>query len=209
MARTNTPAVTTQLTGAQKAAATRQAKADAAKAEQLRQARAEVRAKRKAERDAAAAAAAHAQARQPEAEHVNVETLFDDTFELPSWKRVTVGVILGLVGAGFVGYGIGMVMAYALAGIATLTASTAVAFCLSALVWVLGLYASWKIGGWVGGKIFASVVLPDGLAARSAKSISNAVGDAKNWMASRPFVETTRAQAEAFSGAYVKPARAA
>lgn len=202
MAR-NVQTITADLTPAQKAAATKAAKAEAAKAEQLRTARAEVRAKRKADREAAAA---HAAGVQPEAQHVGVEQLFDmDDVELPSWKRVTVGLILGLTAAGFVGYGIGQIMVYALAGIATLTTSAALAFTLSALVWVIGIYASWKIGGWVGGKVFGSIVLPEGLASRSAASISNAVGSAKDRVTGVFKGSSTVQRAQAFTGAYTKP----
>lgn len=192
-------------TSAQKAAATRAAKAEAVKQEQLRAARAEVRAKRKADREAAAAHAA----KQPQADHATVEQLFDmEDIELPSWKRVTVGIILGLAGAFVTGYGIGMIMAYCLAGIATLTTSAALALALSALVWIIGIYASWKIGGYVGGKIFASVVLPEGLASRSAASISNAVGGAKDRVAGVFSGSSTVQRAQQFTGAYMskKPA---
>lgn len=189
-------------TSAQKAAATRAAKAEAAKQEQLRQARAEVRQRKKAEREATAA---HAQGVQPDPAHVDVEQLFDNDVSLPSWKRVTVGLILGLASAFSVGYGIGMLMAYCLAGIATLTTSAALALALSALVWIIGIYATWKIGGWVGGKVFASVVLPEGLAARSAASISNAVGGAKDRVAGVFSGSSTVQRAQAFTGAYMKP----
>lgn len=189
-----------QLTGSSKAAATRAANEAAAKEAQLKQARAEVRARRKAERDAAAA---HAQAHQPEAAS-NIEALFTDEVQLPSWKRVVVGLVLGLVAAGGVGYGIGMIMAYCLAGIATLTAGAAMTFVLSALVWIIGIYASWKIGGWVGGKVFASVVLPEGLASRSFASLAGAVTGAKDRVSGALNVPLKQHAAD-FTGAYVKP----
>lgn len=192
-----------QLTGSSKAAATRAANAEAAKQAQLKQARAEVRARKKAERDAQAAAAAHAQAQQPEPAAAPIESLFDDTMQLPSWKRVVVGLVLGLVAAGGVGYGIGMIMAYCLAGIATLTAGAAMTFVLSALVWIIGIYASWKIGGWVGGKVFGSVVLPEGLASRSFASLAGAVTGAKDRASG--WVKTPLAEhADNFTGAYTK-----
>lgn len=200
-----TKAIASNVSPATKAAATRAANAEAAKQAQLKQARAEVRAARKAEREAQAAreqaAAAHAQAAQPEPAAAPIEDLYAD-LQLPSWKRVAVGIVLGLAGAVVVGYGIGMLMAYALAGIATLTASAAVTFVLSVIVWVLGLYSSWKIGGFIGGKIFASVVLPDGLASRSAASVGNAVDSAKGWFSNRPVVAATRERAQAFTGAW-------
>lgn len=183
----------------------------AAKAAQLEAARIEAAALRAAreERDAQVKAAAHA-ATMPQPVHANINDLMSGIdFELPSWKRVACGIVLGLLGAGCVGYGIGMIMAYALAGIATLAGGAALAFILSVVVWVLGIYASWKIGGWVGGKIFASVVLPDGLASRSMASISNAVSGAGDWVTQRPVVQRTRAATEAFSGSFVKPVNAA
>lgn len=189
-----------QLTGSSKAAATRAANAEAAKQAQLKAARAEVRARRKAERDAAAA---HAQAHQPEAAS-NIEALFTEEVQLPSWKRVVVGLVLGLVAAGGVGYGIGMIMAYCLAGIATLTAGAAMTFVLSALVWIIGVYSAWKIGGWVGGKVFASVVLPEGLASRSFASIAGAITGAKD-RASNALNTPLKQHADNFTGAFVKP----
>lgn len=189
-----------QLTGSSKAAATRAANAEAAKQAQLKAARAEVRARRKAERDAAAA---HAQAHQPEAAS-NIEALFAEEVQLPSWKRVVVGLVLGLVAAGGVGYGIGMIMAYCLAGIATLTAGAAMTFVLSALVWIIGVYSAWKIGGWVGGKVFASVVLPEGLASRSFASIAGAITGAKD-RASNALNTPLKQHADNFTGAFVKP----
>lgn len=152
-------------------------------------------------RDAQARAAQHAKTVQPEPAAAPLEDMLAD-FTLPSWKRVAVGIVLGLAGAVVVGYGIGMLMAYALAGIATLTASAGIAFVLSVLVWVIGIYSSWKIGGWVGGKIFGSVVLPEGLAARSAASVSNAASDVKGWFSNRPVVAATREHAQAFTGAW-------
>jgi hypothetical protein len=122
--------------------------------------------------------AAHAAAVQPEAAHVNVEDLMAG-FELPSIKRVLVGAILGIAAAGAVGYGIGCVLAYAIAGIAVLTATAWIAFALSVLAWIVALYAGWKLGGYIGGKVFSSVVLPEGLASRSYASIVEAVTGAK------------------------------
>lgn len=123
-------------------------------------------------------------------------------FELPSWKRVLCGFILGIVGAGFTGYGIGLVMSYALAGIATMAAGPAIALFLSVIVWILGIYSAWKVGGWVGGKIFASVVLPEGLASRSIASVSNAVSGVGDRVRSSSFSQ----RVHEFTGATVKAA---
>lgn len=173
-----------ELSRGAKAAATRAAnKLDAAR-EEVKQ----IRAQRRADK---LAAAQHAATVQPQAQHVNVEDLFAGV-ELPSVARVVVGLILGLATSFTVGYGIGMLMTYALAGIATLTGSALLAFTLSALVWVLGIYTAWKVSGYVGGKVFASVVLPDGLAAKSYESLANGVSSVKSsvagWFASKPSV---------------------
>lgn len=147
------------------------------------------------------AAANHVADIQPDVLHADLEDLIG-SFELPSWKRVACGIVLGLLGAGVVGYGIGMIMAYALAGIATLAGAGAIAFIMSVLVWVIGIYASWKIGGYVGGKIFSSVVLPEGLAARSMASLSNAVAGAGDRVRNSSIVQ----RAQSFTGAHVKVA---
>lgn len=182
-------------------------------AAQLRAAREEVeqlRAERAAyeaqlEQLSAQAAAAHAQATQPQPQHAHIEALFDGV-QFPSATRVIVGMLLGLAASFTVGYGIGMLMAYALAGIATLTSSALLAFMLSVVVWVLGLYAAWKVGGYVGGKVFASVVLPEGLASRSYASVANAASNAKasvgGWFESKP------RSIKEFTGAFVKPSAA-
>lgn len=161
----------------------------AGKAEQLAAAReqaAEIKAKREAQAAAAAAAQPKPAAATPE------ELGIDFDFELPSWKRVLVGFVLGVATAGAAGYGIGMIAAYCIAGIMTLTTSAGIALFMSFLIWLLAIYASWKVGGWVGGKVFSSVVMPDGLASRAAASVSNAVGDAKStvasWFTSKPAV---------------------
>lgn len=175
-----------ELSRGAKAAATRAAnKLDAAR-EEVKQ----IRAQRRADK---LAAAQHAATVQPQAQHVNVEDLFAGAgVELPSVARVVVGLILGLTTSFTVGYGIGMLMTYALAGIATLTGSALLAFTLSALVWVLGIYTAWKVSGYVGGKVFASVVLPDGLAAKSYESLANGVSSVKSsvagWFANKPSV---------------------
>lgn len=194
----NIKAQAQNLTRGAKAAATRAANEAAKKAEQLKAARAEHRELKRKQKEAAAA---HAASVQPQTEHVNVEDLFAGV-ALPSWKRVVVGLVLGLAASCTVGYGIGMLMAYALAGIATLTASAGMAFVLSVLVWALGLYAGWKLSGYIGGKVFASVVLPDGLASKSYDSVANAANEVKakvgDWFKSKPIVQ----QAQAFTGAH-------
>ena len=93
---------------------------------------------------------ARVQANQPGAMHVNVEDLMAQ-FDGISTTRVIIGFVLALASSFTVGYGIGMLMSYALAGIMTLTGTAWIAFTLSVIVWVLGLYSAWKIGGYVGG----------------------------------------------------------
>lgn len=182
------------------------AKTTTARDEQLAAAREEAKLL-KAQREAREAqAAAHAQAVQPELLHAAIPE-YDFGIELPSWKRVVCGLVLAFAGAFTVGYGIGCLMSYALAGIATMVGAGALAFCLSVLVWILGIYSAWKLGGWVGGKIFASVVLPDGLASRSIASLTEAASGAKGWLTQRPAVQRVTAMRDAFSnGAYVREA---
>ena len=155
-------------------------------------------------------AAAHARKVQPEVQHAEVEDEDFDAFmaSLPSPGRVVVGTLLGIASAIGVGYGIGMIMAYALAGIATLTGSAALAFMLSALVWMLGIYATWRIGGYVGGKVFASVVLPDGLVSRCCASLSLGFGGVKDAVTQR--VEDVGAvqRMKQFTGAFTKTVQA-
>lgn len=176
-----------ELSRGEKAAATR-------KANQLKQAKAEAkqlkaaRLAREAE-DKAKLDAQHKAKVEDEILHAEIEALAAD---LPSWRRVLVGFVLGIGAAFAVGYGIGMLLAYCLAGIMTLTASVAMQFVLSVIAWAIGLYASWKVGGYVGGKVFASVVLPDGLVGKSYDSVANACGEArdkvKGWFTSKPAV---------------------
>lgn len=162
---------------------------------------AETRAKNKA---AKLQAAAHAQVQQPDPLHVEIDDLMAQ-FENISATRVLVGVVLSLAAAGAVGYGVGLIMAYALAGIVTLTGAAWITFALSAVVWVLGIYSAWRLGGYIGGKVFSSVVLPDGLASRSydvvADSVSGAKARVSSWFA--PRIEA----AKEFTGATIKPVR--
>jgi hypothetical protein len=191
-------------------------KATKAKLAAARKQAAELKAKREAEdaareariiADAAAvseALRAKVAAAQPQPAAATADELAFD-FDLPSWKRVLVGFVLGISTAGATGYGIGMIAAYCIAGIMTLTTSAGLALFMSFLVWLIAIYASWKIGGWVGGKVFASVVMPDGLASRSIDSVSNAASNAKSavagWFTSKPAVMQ-------FTGAHTKAAAA-
>ncbi len=172
---------------------------------------------RKAKRDAKKAAdaklAAHVEAVQPEVAHLSINDMLGDyDIELPSARRVLVGFVLGLMSSCAVGYGIGMLLSYALAGIIVLTSTPWIAFVLSVLAWVLAIYAAWKVAGYVGGKVFSSVVMPEGLASRSYASVVNAVSggasrttaalsdaqqSASNW-----FARSKDITAEAFSGAH-------
>lgn len=194
MARTQTAAAP-RMTKADFARSTPAGKADAAKVNKAKLAAAraqaaELKAKREAEE--AAKVAAHAAAQPQPVAATDDELKFELDFELPSWKRVLVGFVLGVATAGAAGYGIGMVAAYCIAGIMTLTTSAGIALFMSFTIWLLAIYASWKVGGWVGGKVFASVVLPDGLASRAAASVSNAASGAKSavagWFTSKPAV---------------------
>lgn len=172
----------------------------AGKAEQLAAAReqaAEIKAKREAQAAAHAAEQAKPAAATPEELGIGIEL----DFEIPSWKRVLVGFVLGVASAGAVGYGIGMVAAYCIAGILTLTTSAGIALFMSFLVWLLAIYASWKIGGYVAGKVFSSVVLPDGLASRAAASVSNAASGAKSTVSGWFTSSKDKVQAK-FSGAH-------
>lgn len=155
-------------------AAQEQAAVKAAQQVELKRMRAEKTAKTRSE-NKKAKAVVHA---QPEVLHANIEDLMSG-FEMPSVKRVLIGTVLGIAAAGATGYGIGTLLAYALAGIMTLTATAWVAFVLSVLAWAIALYAGWKLGGYVGGKVFASVVLPEGLASRSYASVVDAMSGAK------------------------------
>lgn len=163
---------------------------------------AKLKEEKKAARAAQKAAAQHVEAAQPDVLHANIEDLIGN---MPSAGRVVVGFILALTASVMVGYGIGMLMVYALAGIATLTGAAWLAFTLSVLVWVIGLYSSWKLGGWVGGKVFSSVVLPEGLASRSYEAVKNGVKSTKDnvvgWFSERPSIAQ-------YSGAFTKPVTA-
>ncbi len=189
---------------------TKQQIADAAAAElkatqqaELRRLRAEkAAATRKANTDALAKVAAHVADTQPAPEHADTDKIFEDAQQflgqLPSAKRVMVGLVLSLVAAAGVGYGITMIAAYAIAGIVTLTATAWIAFSLSVLVYLVAVISGYYVGGYVTGKVFSSVVLPEGLAARSYESVklaaSGSVSSVKGWFARKPV--------EQFTGAY-------
>lgn len=173
---------------------------------ELKRMRAEKRAQSKA---AKASVAKHVEAVQPDPSAASIEDLIAD-LKLPSAKRVLVGFILGIAAAFSVGYGIGMLLAYALAGIMTLTATAWIAFALSVVVWAIAIYASWKIGGVVGGKVFSSVVMPEGLASRSYESVANAAGSAKSkvggWFSSSKDIVAAKCNdaRETVTGAFTK-----
>ena len=97
-------------------------------------------------------------------------------------------------------------MAYALAGIMVLTSTAWIAFTLSVLVWVIGLYAAWKVGGYIAGRVFASVVLPEGLASRSYESVANAAANTKTTISG--WFSEKRNVVDQFTGAYSKVAAA-
>lgn len=169
-------------------------------AKELKAAREVADAKKISDEQAAAQLAA-AEASRPKPAAATFEELGLGDFEIPSWKRVLVGFILGVASAGAVGYGIGMVAAYCIAGIMMLTTSAGVALFMSFLVWLLAIYASWKVGGYVAGKVFSSVVMPDGLASRSFESVSNAASGAKSTVSGWFTSSKDKVQAK-FSGAH-------
>ncbi len=138
----------------------------------LNQLRAEKRAKSKA-------AAAHVESTQPDPAAASIEELVAG-LALPNPARVVVGVIISLFASFSVGYGIGMLMSYALAGISLLVGSALLSFVLSVFVWIVGIWAAFNAGAYVGSKVFASVVMPEGLASRSYESVAQASVSAKN-----------------------------
>lgn len=144
----------------------------------------------------------HIEAVQPEAVHADISSIIDD-LKLPSAKRVIVGMLLGIAASFAVGSAISLVMAYTIAGILTLTTSPALALCLSVLAWIVALYSGWKLGGYVGGKVFASVVMPEGLASRSYESVANAVSSTSSAVASRVSGWFKREPVAEFTGAHV------
>jgi hypothetical protein len=175
---------------------------------QLAAAQKDIAAQRAKRGESTARAAAHARKVQPEVQHADVEA--DAELEafmasLPGPGRVIVGAILGIASATAVGYGIGMIMSYALAGIATLTGSAALAFMLSAVVWILGIYATCRIGGYVGSKVFGSVVLPDGLVSKCCASLSLGFGGMKDVVIEKANDIGAVQRARAFTGAFTKP----
>lgn len=112
---------------------------------------------------------AHVNNVQPEAAGADLGSLFEN---LPSPSRVIIGFVLALATAGATGYGVGTVMSMALAGVATFTGSALLGFCMTALVWVLGIYAGWKLSTWAGKAVFTSIVMPEGLISRCCASLS-------------------------------------
>lgn len=151
------------------------------------------------------AAAKHAASVQPDAAAADMAALEKLMNNPPSGVRVLVGFILAIMSSFTVGYGIGCLLAYALAGITTLVGAGLAAFMLSTISWIIAIYAAWKVGSWVGGKVFSSVVMPDGLASTSIDAVSNMFGNAKStvggWFTSKPAV-VVAAPAPAFTGAH-------
>ena len=151
------------------------------------------------------AAAKHAASVQPDAAAPDMAMLDRLINNPPSGTRVLVGFILAIMASGAVGYGIGCLLSYALAGITVLVGPGLIAFMLTVASWIIAIYAAWKIGGWVGGKVFSSVVLPDGLAASSIDAVSNTFSSARStvggWFTSKP-APVVAAPAAPFSGAH-------
>lgn len=178
--------------------ATAEAELKAAQQAELKRLRAEKRAKARAAQQTKPECVVQRDEALDDIAHADISSMFAD---LPSPKRVLVGFVLGVMSAGLTGYGIGTILTYALAGIAALTGAAWIAFALSVLAWVIALYAAWKIGGYVGGKVFSSVVLPDGLASRSYESLANAGSDARSKVVGW-FGKTKVAAVEQFNGAH-------
>lgn len=156
-------------------------------------------AKRMAAVTAQVTAAQHVQEVQPEPAAADVGSIFEN---LPSPSRVIVGFVLGLAAAGATGYGVGTLMSMALAGIATLTGSAALAFMLTALTWVLGIYAGWKLSAWAGSKVFSSIVLPDGLVSRCCDSLALGASGVKNAVVDSTKKSSLAQRVAAFTGAH-------
>lgn len=151
------------------------------------------------------AAAAHAAKVQPNAASADMAAIEKLMNNPPSGVRVLVGFILAIMSSFTVGYGIGCLLAYALAGITTLVGAGLAAFMLSTISWIIAIYAAWKVGGWVGGKVFSSVVMPDGLASTSIDAVSNTFSSARStvggWFTAKP-VAAPVAPAAPFTGAH-------
>lgn len=154
---------------------TRLSKAEQIKADQqaeLKRLRAEKRAKAKA-------VAEHVETVQPEVEHADIKS-FMDGLDIPTPKRLLVGFILSIAVAGAVGYVTGIVLSYVIACIAVLGAGALVTFLLTALAWIIAVFASVRIGHTIGGTVFQSTVSCDGAINRSYTSVSNVVANAKS-----------------------------
>lgn len=196
-----------RLTKAQ-IAANVEAEIKAAQAAELKRLRAEkAAATRAANKAAATTVEDHVATAQPAASSsiqfdldAMVRGIIGDV-ELPPAGRVVCGLLLGIAAAGCVGYGIGTLLTFTLAGIMTLTAAAWVTLLLTVIAWALAIYAAWKIGGYVGGKVFSSVVMPEGLAAQSYESVATAAGDAKNTVLGW-FSSGKQKVVEQFSGAH-------
>lgn len=144
----------------------------------------------------------HVASVQPEAAAADMGSLFDN---LPSPSRVIVGFILGLAAAGATGYGVGTLMSMALAGIATFTGSALIGFMLTALTWVLGIYAGWKLSTWAGKTVFGSIVMPEGLVSRCCASLALGAQGVKDAVVDSASKTGIAQRAAAFTGAWTQP----
>jgi hypothetical protein len=144
----------------------------------------------------------HVASVQPQAASADIGSLFED---LPSPSRVVIGLILGLVTAGGVGYGVGTLMSFCLAGIATMTGSALLGFMLTALTWVVGIYAGWKLSTWAGSKVFSSIVMPEGLVSKCVASLSIGAAGVKDAVKESAAKTSIAQRAAAFTGAFTQP----
>jgi hypothetical protein len=88
-----------------------------------------------------------------------------------------------------------------LAGIAALTGAAWISFTLAVAAWLIALYAGWKLGKYVAGKVFASTVMPEGLVSRSYESVASGAASAKQNVVG--WFSTSKAKAvEQFNGAH-------
>lgn len=145
---------------------------------------------------------AHVESVQPEAVAADVTSIFDN---LPSPARVIVGFVLALAAAGATGYGVGTVMSMALAGIATFTGSALLGFMMTVLVWVLGIYAGWKLSAWAGKTVFTSIVMPEGLISRCCASLSLGAQGVKAAVVDSAAQTGVVQRMQQFTGAFKQP----
>lgn len=138
---------------------------------------------------------------QPDAAAADIGSLFDN---LPSPSRVIVGFVLALAAAGATGYGVSTVMSMALAGVATFTGSALFGFCMTALVWILGIYAGWKLSTWAGKTVFSSIVMPEGLVSRCCASLSLGAAGIKDAVTDSAAKTGVVQRMSQFTGAFTK-----